>query len=231
MANNSDNDSYAPVPNLVYGYENGASSSRQNALKYQLENDAKQNALINDNASSSNQGGGRHFSGKNRKLGKGKGKRNRAGKRTEKKSGKRMEKRMKMGGQVAPAAGSELEVPSFPSAGPSISPINATSSSVATNQIALNAKVAACNDCYATGTCDQTMGCPQQGGKHKSPYSISQRRVKLSPFKTVNSVKKTLKAHKSGRKIGFTQRSSLRSMGLIPRSDGLYKLGQKYANL
>jgi hypothetical protein len=41
-------------------------------------------------------------------------------------------------------------------------------------------------------------------------------------------VKEILKKYYKGEKIGFTYISSLKSLGLIPRSDGNYKLGQKY---
>ncbi|ABT16366.1 hypothetical protein ATCV1_Z232L [Acanthocystis turfacea chlorella virus 1] len=60
------------------------------------------------------------------------------------------------------------------------------------------------------------------------PYAISQTRVAKSPFSSVDSVKKALGKYKRKEKIGFTQLSSLRSMGLIKRADGAYKLGEKY---
>lgn len=60
------------------------------------------------------------------------------------------------------------------------------------------------------------------------PYSVSQARVEKSPFSSVESVKKALGKYKRKEKIGFTQLSSLRSMGLIKRADGTYKLGDKY---
>jgi hypothetical protein len=60
------------------------------------------------------------------------------------------------------------------------------------------------------------------------PYSIRLEFVKKSPFSSVESVKKALRQHKKTGKIGFTQLSSLRSMGLIKRADGTYKLGDKY---
>jgi hypothetical protein len=44
----------------------------------------------------------------------------------------------------------------------------------------------------------------------------------------VDSVKKALGKYKRKEKIGFTQLSSLRSMGLIKRAGGAYKLGEKY---
>ena len=60
------------------------------------------------------------------------------------------------------------------------------------------------------------------------PYAISRTRVAKSPFSSVDSVKKALGKYKRKEKIGFTQLSSLRSMGLIKRADGAYKLGEKY---
>jgi len=122
----------------------------------------------------------------------------------------------------------KLVVPSFPQVGPQVSPISNTSNSVATNQTRLDAQVNACNDCYATNTCAQTPGCPQQGGARKKAYTISKSRVRKSPFRDIASVKKTLRRYKQGKKIGYTQRSSLRSMGLIPRVNGQYLLGNKY---
>lgn len=62
----------------------------------------------------------------------------------------------------------------------------------------------------------------------KTPYPFSTRRVKHSPFKRMANAKKTLRAHRAGKSIGFTARSSLKSMGVLPRSSGCYQLGQKY---
>ena len=60
------------------------------------------------------------------------------------------------------------------------------------------------------------------------PYALTSSRVTKIPFSSVDSVKKALGKYKRKEKIGFTQMSSLRSMGLIKRSDGSYKLGDKY---
>lgn len=60
------------------------------------------------------------------------------------------------------------------------------------------------------------------------PYSIRLAYVRKSPFASVESVKKALQQHKKHEKIGFTQLSSLRSMGLLKRVDGTYRLGDKY---
>lgn len=216
MSSEEGEQQYGTIPNQVYGCPNAGGSPRECALMYQQENDAMQTEMISPT------GGGRR-------------------RRSHSRRGHRRSYR-KRGGQ---AAGAELEVPSFPQAGPATSPLNSTSASIATNQAALDAKVAACNDCYATGTCDQTIGCPQQGGRktrrhhrknkggtmRSKPFALSSRRVKLSPFRSEASVKKTLKAHRAGRKIGFTQKSSLRSMGLIKRKNGKYVLGSKYAKV
>lgn len=60
------------------------------------------------------------------------------------------------------------------------------------------------------------------------PYPITEQRIQKSPFRTIEAVKKYLALYKSGRPIGFTRVSSLKSLGLIPRSDGRYMLGIKY---
>lgn len=198
MSNTSDSP-YAPKPNLVYGMEHGA-NPRQNAMNYQLYQDSQQNKL-------------------NKTHG---GRRSRKNMRNRRRNTKR--RHVKVGGSQ------KLVVPSFPQVGPQVSPISNTSNSVATNQTRLDAQVNACNDCYATNTCGQTPGCPQQGGtnRRRKAYSISTSRVKKSPFRNVASVKRTLRKYRKGKKIGYTQRSSLRSMGLIPRSNGKYLLGNKY---
>lgn len=60
------------------------------------------------------------------------------------------------------------------------------------------------------------------------PYGVNTRKVKRSPFRTVSRTKKTYKNYKNGKAVGFTARSSLKSMGLVPRSSGCYVLGEKY---
>jgi hypothetical protein len=59
-------------------------------------------------------------------------------------------------------------------------------------------------------------------------FPILAANVEKSPFSSMEKVKQTLKAFHQGEKIGFTYTSSLKSMGLIPRSDGTYRLGEKY---
>lgn len=41
---------------------------------------------------------------------------------------------------------------------------------------------------------------------------------------------KYLKLWKKGKSIGFTMRSSLKAKGLIPRSNGTYRVSNKYKN-
>jgi len=63
------------------------------------------------------------------------------------------------------------------------------------------------------------------------PYPILQERVEKSPFQNTTKLKSVLKRYKAGETIGFTYISSLKSMGLIPRSNGVYQLGEKYAHV
>jgi hypothetical protein len=63
------------------------------------------------------------------------------------------------------------------------------------------------------------------------PFKQSNLAAQRSPFKSLNSVRKSLKKYKQKKPIGFTPTSSLRSMGLIPRSSGCYEVGNKYKNI
>jgi hypothetical protein len=63
------------------------------------------------------------------------------------------------------------------------------------------------------------------------PFPIIQERVEKSPFKNTTTLKSVLMRYKAGETIGFTYTSSLKSMGLIPRSSGVYQLGEKYATV
>jgi hypothetical protein len=63
----------------------------------------------------------------------------------------------------------------------------------------------------------------------KKPFPINAKRVRKSPFKNIAKTLKAKRNFQKGKSIGFTKRSSLKSMGLIPRSSGLYELGSKYA--
>lgn len=60
------------------------------------------------------------------------------------------------------------------------------------------------------------------------PFPMNEKRISKSPMKTIEKVKEVLKKYNNHEKIGFTYISSLKSLGLIPRSDGFYKLGEKY---
>jgi hypothetical protein len=60
------------------------------------------------------------------------------------------------------------------------------------------------------------------------PFAVNEKRVRKSPFKTIAKTLKAKRMYLQGKRIGFTMRSSLKSMGLIPRSSGLYVLGPKY---
>ena len=80
------------------------------------------------------------------------------------------------------------------------------------------------------------------------PFSWNTRKVARSPFRTLERAKKAerdywaskvgpahARASKVGpaharacKSIGFTARSSLKSMGRIPRASGNYVLGKKY---
>jgi hypothetical protein len=62
----------------------------------------------------------------------------------------------------------------------------------------------------------------------RKPYSWQTRRVKKSPFHTLNSAKKAEASFKQNKAVGFTAKSSLKSMGRIARSSGCFILGPKY---
>ena len=63
----------------------------------------------------------------------------------------------------------------------------------------------------------------------RSPYKIQARRVSLSrPFQTVQDVRSALIDYNKGNSIGFSRVSSLVAMGLLPRSDGYFRVSTKY---
>ena len=63
----------------------------------------------------------------------------------------------------------------------------------------------------------------------KKPFRIEEYRVQRSrPFKRVEDVERALEKYKKGLSIGFTRKSSLIAMGLLPRVDGIYRLSEKY---
>ena len=63
----------------------------------------------------------------------------------------------------------------------------------------------------------------------KKPFSWQTRSVKKSPFRNLTRAKAAERDFLAGRSVGFTARSSLKSMGRIPRSSGCYVIGSKYA--
>ena len=71
------------------------------------------------------------------------------------------------------------------------------------------------------------------------PYPVLSRRVAISAFRrkyatlkeAVKEVRETLTRYRAGESIGFTRVASLKSMGLIPRSNGGFELGRKYCRL
>lgn len=71
----------------------------------------------------------------------------------------------------------------------------------------------------------------------EKPYPIVDARVRKSPFMKVHTDVDEAKRHvrrlllKKGGEIGFTYKSSLKSMGLLKRADGKYKLGEKYKRI
>ncbi len=60
------------------------------------------------------------------------------------------------------------------------------------------------------------------------PFAMTYKRIRRSPLQNKKRVRATLKNYKAGKSVGFTARSSLKSMGLVPRSNGCYTLGNKY---
>lgn len=62
-------------------------------------------------------------------------------------------------------------------------------------------------------------------------YAINPKFVKKSPFKTVSKLQNVLAQYNQGQSIGFTYIASLKSMGLLPRKNGQYCLGEKYRQL
>ena len=63
-------------------------------------------------------------------------------------------------------------------------------------------------------------------------FPINKKMVDISPFRgNISLVKEKISQYKDKNtrtKVGFTFMSSLKSMGLIPRVDGKYKIGEKY---
>jgi hypothetical protein len=62
------------------------------------------------------------------------------------------------------------------------------------------------------------------GGKRSGSRSSSSR----SAYKPTTRNLATLRRFRAGKSIGFTMRASLKAKGLIPRSNGTYKVSSKY---
>jgi hypothetical protein len=62
----------------------------------------------------------------------------------------------------------------------------------------------------------------------RTPYLIQARRAAKSPYGNTRKVRAIYAKYKVGKSIGFTARSSLKSMGLLPRTNGCYVIGAKY---
>lgn len=62
----------------------------------------------------------------------------------------------------------------------------------------------------------------------RMPVPWNTRKVARSPFRTLARAKKAERNFWANKSIGFTARSSLKSMGRIPRASGNYVLGKKY---
>ena len=73
-----------------------------------------------------------------------------------------------------------------------------------------------------------------------TPFAVSAARVAISPFargrdrsadEARQLVERTLRRWKLGESVGFTYVASLKSMGLIQRANGRYRLGAKYCGV
>lgn len=65
-------------------------------------------------------------------------------------------------------------------------------------------------------------------GCRKQKFAWNTRRVKRSPFRNLTRAHRVERDYHAGKSVGFTARSSLKSQGRIPRTDGCYVLGNKY---
>lgn len=68
-----------------------------------------------------------------------------------------------------------------------------------------------------------------------TPFPVRKILVNASPFRgNMSLVREKISQYKNPKtrdKVGFTFTSSLKSMGLIPRVDGTYELGEKYKKI
>ena len=70
-------------------------------------------------------------------------------------------------------------------------------------------------------------GCACQAAP-QGPIMLGGERVASGSYKPTARNLKYLKKWRRGASIGFTMRSSLKAKGLIPRSNGTYKVSPKY---
>jgi len=65
------------------------------------------------------------------------------------------------------------------------------------------------------------------------PFPYNEKWIQYSPFSSIQSAKNIEHSYLlyGGKSIGFSQLSSLKSMGRIPRSHGKYEIGQKYQKI
>jgi hypothetical protein len=68
----------------------------------------------------------------------------------------------------------------------------------------------------------------QVGTPRSRSSSINSNQGFFGGYKASKKNLKYLKKYKKGKSIGFTMRSSLKAKGLIPRSNGTYKVSNKY---
>ena len=89
-------------------------------------------------------------------------------------SGGRSRSRRYRGGSstISPAL---ITIPSFPSGGTNVSPFDANSTSLTSNQALITGLSQAQNDCYATGTCALVGGRRHKSRRHKSRRHKSRR--------------------------------------------------------
>ena len=66
------------------------------------------------------------------------------------------------------------------------------------------------------------------GAPRSRSSSINSSSGFFGGYKATKKNLKYLKKYKKGKSIGFTMRSSLKAKGLIPRSNGTYKVSKKY---
>lgn len=77
----------------------------------------------------------------------------------------------------------------------------------------------------------RALGIMAGGSRHygkSASYKCSGGRRRGGAYKPTARNLDTLRKFRAGKSIGFTMRSSLKAKGLIPRSNGTYKVSRKY---